>query len=263
MFGIAVSPVSGVVSIGGSEFADRYSYLPSLFLITGCAFALALTAERFPESRAVICIAAALAAIFFIAEVRLNCELYRDEMKFQESALAVRDPHYRILYSYGHRLLLERRYAEAEALADSIKTPRGATAQVAGNIDVFRRTLRAVSMIYLGNVDNGLQEFDKVVFSKDCACLKVFSYNFAKDTLSLGAKLHLQKGNTRQAAHIFGILSDLYGDYDPAERDFFLGVRAMILRDYRAAVNCFERAYQVRPDERIKANLQEALRRLK
>ena len=262
MFGIAVSPVSGVVSIGGSEFADRYSYIPSLFLVTGCAFALALLTDRFPKSRMAVCVVAALVAVFFTAEVRLNCELYRDEGKFLDSALSVDAPHYRILYSYGHRLLFEKRYVEALALADTIKTPRGASGDVARNIDVFRRTLKAVAKMYLGRVDEGLKEFDKVVFSRDCACLKVFSYNFAKDTLSLGAKLHLQKGNSRHAAHIFGILSDLYGDYDPAERDFYLGVRAMILRDYRVAASCFERAYKVRPDERIKMNLQEARRRL-
>ena len=263
MFGIAVSPVSGVVAIGGSEFADRYSYLPSIFLFAGCVFVLALLEEKLPKSRNVICFLAALTAVVSIAEVRLNCELYRDEEKFQESSLAVANPHYRIVYSYGHRLLIEKRYAEAAALADSIKTPRNANQSVANHIAVYRRTLRAVAKIYLGKVDEGLKEFDQVVFSKDCACLKSFSYNFAKDTLSLGVKLHLQRGNVRHAAHIFGILSDLYGDYDPAERDFYLGVRAMILRDYKTAVICFERAYKVRPDKKIEANLQEARRRLK
>ena len=89
-----------------------------------------------------------------------------------------------------------------------------------------------------------------------------YSYNFAKDNLALASKLHLQRGNLRQAAHIFGILSDLYGNYDPSERDFYLGVRAMLLRDYRTAVSCFERAYNVRPNEKIGLNLKEARRRL-
>ena len=262
MFGIAVSPVSGVVSIGGSEFADRYSYLPSLFLLTGCAFALALLADRFPQSRVWIVAACVLISLFSIVEVRLNCELYRNEQKFQESALAVANPHYRILYSYGHRLLIERRYPEALALAESMRVPRGASGFTEHHIGVFRRTLRSVAMIYMGNIDAGLREFDKVIFSKDCAYLKDFSYNFAKDNLALASKLHLQRGNLRQAAHIFGILSDLYGNYDPSERDFYLGVRAMLLRDYRTAVSCFERAYNVRPNEKIGLNLKEARRRL-
>ena len=256
MFGIAVSPVSGVVSIGGSEFADRYSYLPSLFLVTGSAFLLVLLVEKFPRSRTWVIGAAALTAVFSSVEVRLNCELYRDEEKFLESALAADNPHYRILYSYGHRLLLEKRYAEAMALAGAIKAPRGASDFTAHHIDVFRRTLRAVAMIYTGSVDAGLAEFDRVIFSRDCACLKDFSYNFAKDNLALASKLHLQRGNLRHAAHIFGILSDLYGEYDPAERDFYLGVRAMILREYRGAVFYFDRAYKIRPDKRIEMNLQ-------
>ncbi len=262
MFGIAISPVSGVVPIGGSEFADRYSYLPSLFLVTGCVFALALLAGRFHQSRVWITGVLALISLFSIAEVRLNCELYRDEKKFQESALTVRNPHYRVLYSYGHRLILEKRCTEALALSEAIKVPRGASGNTAHRIGVFRRTLRAVAVIYLGNVDDGLREFDKVIFSKDCDYLKDFSYNFAKDTLSLASKLHLQKGNSQKAAYIFWKLADLYGRYNPAERDFYLGVSAMILRNYQTAVSCFERACKVRPDERIRLNLEEARRRL-
>ena len=59
------------------------------------------------------------------------------------------------------------------------------------------------------------------------------------------------------------MLSDFYGEYDPSERDFYLGVRAMIRREYAEAEMFFLRALQVRPDnERISANLKAARARL-
>ena len=81
--------------------------------------------------------------------------------------------------------------------------------------------------------------------------------------MSLAAQLHLKYSNTRYAAHIFGMLSDFYGEYDPAERDFYLGVRAMIRREYAQAEHFFSRALQARPgNDRIAANLKAARIRL-
>jgi hypothetical protein len=65
----------------------------------------------------------------------------------------------------------------------------------------------------------------------------------------------------KKAAHIFGMLSDLYGELVPEERDFCLGVRAMILRNYPEAVMYFERLAAKYSNERIISNLNEARRR--
>ena len=199
--------------------------------------------------------------LLFAAETRSLCRIYRDEQLFLDSAMAVKNPHYRILYSYGHRMLNEMKLDEAEKVASSIKAPRMATPYTIKQIDIFRRTVSATVAIYRGNVRRGLPMLDRIIFSEECAFLQDFSKNFAKEILSVAAKLHLQQGNEKHAAHIFGMLSDLYGNYDPTEREFYLGIRAMILKDYTSAVRHFEVTAKVRPDANIKANLNEARRR--
>ena len=259
MFGIAVSPVSGIVPIGATGFADRYSYIPSIFLTTGTAFLVSAAMEKWKHAAKLFYCLAAAVLVFFCIETRLVCKLYRNEKDFLENALSVKNPHHRMLYSYGHRLLTEKRFNEAEQLADSMSIPRRASDSTAKHIVTYKKTVKALVKIYRGNIAAGLPELDEVIFSEASACLKNYSSNFALDTLTLAAQLHLKYGNTRYAAHIFGMLSDFYGEYDPAERDFYLGVRAMIRKEYADAENFFARALQGRPDDaKIMANLKAA-----
>ena len=259
MFGIAISPVSGIVPIGATGFADRYSYIPSVFLTVGTAFIAAAAMEKWKHLTKIFYFFTALILLFFCIETRLNCGLYRDKKDFHENALAVKNPHHRMLYSYGHVLLSEKRFDEAVQLADSIQILPRTPADVAAQTVTYRKTVKALVKIYRGNTDTGLKELDEVLFSKESASLKHYSSNFALDTLKMAAQLHLRKGNISYAAHIFGMLSDFYGEYDPAERDFYLGVRAMIRREHADAERFFTRALQARPDDkRILANLQAA-----
>ena len=263
MFGLAISPVSGIVPIGAASFADRYSCVPSLFLAAGTAFLITSIMEKINYFSKIFHIAFASVIVFFCIETSLNCRLYRNENAFLENALAVPYPHLSMLFSYGHQLLIEKRYTEAEQLAENMQAPPNASQAAIRSVSTYKQTLKALCMIYRGNVEKGLPELDKVIFSKDSAHLKDYTMKFALDTLSIAAKLHLQYRNPRHAAHIFGMLSDFYGEYDPSERDFYLGVRAMIRREYAEAEMFFLRALQVRPDnERISANLKAARARL-
>ena len=263
MFGIAVVPVSGAVSIGSAIFADRYSYLPSLFLVSGAAFILASIIDKYRKTLPVICIIPAAAILFFAAETRLNCELYRNGDKYIENALSQPDPHHRMLYILGERLVLEKRFDEAETLVKSVLIPHAKhDGHTKKHIETFRNTILALTKIHRGDEINGIAMLDKVIFSKESAFLRDYSRDFAKDTLLLAAQIHLKHGNRRYAAHIFGMISDFYGLYDTAERDFYLGVRAMIRNEYAMAEQYFYRALQVHPENRrLKANLDEARRK--
>lgn len=261
LFLIIVAPVSGIIPIGGSDFADRYSYIPSLFLFCAAAFAASLLVQRYERARLWVCAALALLAILSIAEVRVVSQSYRDEKLFQESAIAVENPHWRNLFSYGHRLLHEKRYVEAYNMAENFHIPSDASGERKVAFQTFKTSVKALSMIYLGNVEHGLPMLDSVLFSKNCVYVRDVSLGFARDTMNIAAKLHLQRGNVKKAAHIFGMLSDLYGELVPEERDFCLGVRAMILRNYPEAVMYFERLAAKYSNERIISNLNEARRR--
>lgn len=257
-----LAPVSGIIPIGASDFADRYSYVPSLFLVTAAVFAAALAADKYKRVQAPLVGVMAVLALFSVVEVRLVAENYRDEKKFLENSIAVKNPHWRNLFSYGHRLIYEKRYVEAYDFAEKFAIPPDCNEGRKRAYNVFKTSLKSLAQIYLGDVENGLCLLDSVLFSKDCAYVRDVSLGFARDTMNIAAKLHLQRGNIKKAAHIFGMLSDLYGEFVPAERDFCLGVRAMILRNYPEAVIHFGRLAEKYPEEqRIIANYQEARRR--
>lgn len=259
MFGIAVSPVSGIISIGATNFADRYSYIPSIFLAAAIAFAVSAAMEKWRYFSGVFYIISGVAVIFFCIETRNLCGIYRDENKFLENALSAENPHHDSLYAFGHHLLIMKRYSEAETLAKNMQIPARVTESTVRHIRTFKKTLYALARIYQGDITGGLPELDKVIFSKDSACLKNFTANFAHDTLLLAARLHLKYNNVRYAAHIFGMLSDFYGEYDPSERDFYLGVRAMIRQEHAEAEMLFARALKAKPgNEKIIVNLKAA-----
>ena len=68
MFAISVFPVSGIISIGSTSFADRYSYLPSLFIAAGTAFIIAAAADKWKKSMLPIGIICAIILLFFITD---------------------------------------------------------------------------------------------------------------------------------------------------------------------------------------------------
>ena len=100
MFGIAISPVSGIIPIGATNFADRYSYIPSIFLAAVIAFSAAAAMEKWRCFSRVFYIISGLAVIFFCLETRSLCSIYRDENKFLENALSAKNPHHDSLYAF-------------------------------------------------------------------------------------------------------------------------------------------------------------------
>ena len=258
LFVISVLPVSGVVPIGSTGFADRYSYIPSLFIAIATGFIFAAISDKYTRAVPVILVISGVVILFCCTETRFNCTLYRSPDKYLEFAILRPNPHPRMLFSYGHELLIQKKYDDAEKVANYFNTP-----EAKGTVkETFHKTVTALINIHRGNIDYGLAELDKVIFSQEVNHLRIFSRNFAKDNLPLAARLHLQRGNIKKATTIFAILADFYGVHDQAERSFYYGINSMILGKYAAAEKHFESALKIHPENmRFKTNLNEARKR--
>jgi protein O-mannosyl-transferase len=82
-------PVNGLVQVGGTALADRYSYLPMVGIFIIIAFAASEAATRFPATRMFFCAGAAvvLAGCIFATERQLS--FWKDSETLFRHALAV------------------------------------------------------------------------------------------------------------------------------------------------------------------------------
>ncbi|MBN1345707.1 MAG: tetratricopeptide repeat protein, partial [Phycisphaerae bacterium] len=112
---VALLPVSGLLAIGHELAADRYSYLPSLFLavLLGCVATWALQRLRTQGARMGFAAAAAMVTICYAGATRGLMPIWRSDVTLWKRAVAISPSSARALTNLGGARVLAGEFAEA------------------------------------------------------------------------------------------------------------------------------------------------------
>ena len=239
-------PVLGFVPFSNADFADRYSYLPSVFFLAALFFCFdRFRLGRFRWYRPAVLIAAGLLAVHTLSIL----PTWRDDRAMLERCCSVPGPNFRAAVAWAGRLLEEEHpEAAAEVLRTAGKESR--RAQVLLNREAMKQYaafLDAVARFQAGD-PQAEAALRSVAETADRALLRQLYYRSGIMLWTALAQCQLAGGRAAEAAASF---RELAADYenDRFLPHFYRGVAAMLERDPKTAQTEFAEALVARPDD--------------
>lgn len=265
-FAVTMVPVVGFSRVGNTDFADRYSYLPSLYLVTMTAFLLRFNLPReTPLSRwlpilgILYCGGLLKQSLDYLPVWRTNQQMVARSMHHPKpnphiamgcAALAVLDGNYEKALT-----VCRDRLPDSPRYSDDFKRC----------ILVFKLSVQGLILFRTGRPEEGIRCLNTIYMSPWSGMVRNFPVDFAQKVFTTGAEYHLKRYNDRKAAaDLYKRCSVFLEFYGPVYKEFYAGMAALMEDNYPEAVRRFRRAQELNPMKgRCLQNLNYALGKLK
>ena len=262
MFGLAVLPVCNLQQIGNVDFADRYSYFPSLFIWAAAAGALVLFWRRFRNFRRMTAIVAGFYLLVLPVITFSYLPAWKDSTSQLDAMLAVPEPHPAAIKLAAFDEFKKQEYENALALTNLIRLSK----KLNRSDEIFIEGMYGMVEICRGNAEAGIARINGFLSRPDWYFIRGLPGSFIRRCMLTAVNWHLKQRkpeNLRYAANIFLMWSQLAADTNQMEKHNYEGVAMMILGRYDEAEKCFLKALAFAPaDANIRKNL-ESVRRKK
>ena len=263
---ISLAPVVGFCKFGSAIFerADRYNYLPSIFLTAGFLLLISkykyrIRSTRIYSAAAIICLAIFGLYSFYYS---LTWKSYETLLR---SCVLYNPPNNSTLRLLAFTEIQNSNYRQALELADFIKIFRQewmTERDISENL-LISDFIKASVEYKSGNPEKALKMFHAVEhrlvessLAKDPGIVKSLCMALAESYLARGNKAMALK----YYENIIPFLSDRQYNY---EYYFFTGICLLLNGKDREALSSFEKAHQLKPDnERIIHNIRSVKERI-
>ena len=266
-YAVALAPVSGLVPLGYVDMSDRYSYIPSAFLLLAAGLAYQRWWQRLSSRSAGIASRVAMAAILalgcvFSLQSRRYARLWRDIGDLTRFACQRRPANVFALGQLGDIDLDRGRLDEALIIGGRLAAADRTWMTPAARQRALRRGLylEGFALYGLGHRVEALAAFEAIAPTLDKVMYHEPTRNAA--ILAMMADCYLERGEREKALACYdAILARApRGSFEEA---FYRGLRAVHAGQYASAAKAFEQALARRPGHPVaKANLAECRRRL-
>lgn len=256
-------PVSGIIPFSNADFADRYSYLPAVFLlILAFNILVELKGKIKPEMKGILL---GIYTAYLFLFTLFYCPVWQNTETYMLAATDYPQANYRIVFFLAFLQIVEDKPDEALALLP--KAACGTLCHKVHSIDIQEYS----------NFIRGMAAYKKKEYSVAFPILLKFSTTHQSlkmtEDIRLDTILHLCKamadmclasGKTDKAVLWYEKINEHYATLEPFTAHFYNGVAAMISQDYARAVNCFEETSNLSPgNENCIRNLENAKAKLK
>ncbi len=260
-FGGILLPVSGIIFFSNADFADRYSYIPSIFL-WGAA-GLVLDKVKWRKFRFSM-----PAAALYLAALTVSLVLYMPVWKNNNTLLtactAVEKPNFAAIIYLSSLQFAEN---EPDMAMETVKkfSLDACRHQSFKQLISYYNTLSGVISRYMRGNRTVLPELRTLTAPE--LLEPILARNFLEPVnmaLKVLAMAEIREGNIPAAAEAYRRVSRCNAEDDRFTAEFFRGVAAMLEEKPAVAVSHFQRALQLNPgDENTIRNLEMAYRKEK
>ncbi|MBR2372834.1 MAG: hypothetical protein IKA87_01235, partial [Lentisphaeria bacterium] len=265
-FAVILIPVVGFIRVGNTDFADRYSYLPSLFLLAGAAFLLKLNIPK--ESAFGLWLPAM--GILYCGGLLYKTELYLPVWKNPQSvtarSIALKTPNFSAVISTAHNRYLEKNFDGAiEICKEKLLEMPHYPPNFNRLIQIFKLALQGLILFQHNKPDEGIRYLNTIYMLPYSHLAFSLPVDFAQKIFTTGAEYHLKKYNDRAAAaNLYRRCAVFFKLRSPLYTAFYSGMAALVEKNYAEAVKFFRIACELNPGEkRCQRNLKYALKALK
>ena len=260
MYGIAVFPVCNLNRIGNVDFADRYSYFPSLFIWAAAAAVLTVLYRDYSRFRRLI---AALSGVY-LAVLLIMTYAYLPAWKNKQSQidamLHCERPHPGALKLAAVMEFDANRLDNALLYTDMLR-------QYGNGRDekIFSEAMYGLVEISRGESERGIARLNGFLSRPDWYYILSSPLKFANRCIMASAMWHLKRADDPKhrhyAANLFMMAAHTAGEHNQIRKLNYEGVSMMISGNYAEAEQRFLQALRFVPDDQnILKNL-EAVRR--
>lgn len=256
VFGGLLIPVCGFFPFSSADFADRYSYLPSVFLLLAAFGALKTFREKIPAALCAFALAAGIAC--FAALNYFYQAVWQSDDTLYEAICDVPNPHYRSAFILAHLKLMRGEIGEALELSSRAAHGTFRAVEQRRAIDIYRRYIHGMAAYRQENYDAAVPLlFGLVREGYDTAMFQLAFDAPFRISAALAAISRRQQENDK-AAFWYDHIVRIY----PENRFlavYYGGMAALARGDYAAAEEKFLLACELKPDDpRCRENLSAA-----
>ncbi|MBQ9502372.1 MAG: tetratricopeptide repeat protein [Lentisphaeria bacterium] len=254
-FSAAVFPA--LFMIGDVDFADRYSYFPSVFVLTGSAAALCGLIRRRPAAGKAVAAAAAASVLLMGALCRCQVSVWETQDSYMAAALSVPKPNYRSVITDTVRKFDKGDMPGVRKGVALLHEKYGDLSENRRKIIIFFTTsLDGVLLVRSGRPAEGMKKLERVIWDPAWELLVCTPCGYPRCVLLTAAGVYQKAGMRKAAAEVYRRLAKLYGLFEPMEREFYLALSALCLGNKEEALSRFEKAQALSPnDENIRRNI--------
>ena len=254
-FTAAVFPA--LFMIGDVDLADRYSYFPGVFAVTGSAVLLCSLIRRRPGTAKVAAAAASASVLLMGVLCCRQVSAWETRESYVAAALSVPKPNYRSLFTDTVRKFEEGDLPGVRRNIDFLRENYGALSVHRRKIIAFFTTsLDGILLIRSGRTAEGMKKLERVIWDPAWELLVCTPYGYPRHVLLTAAGVYQKAGMRKAAAEIYRRTAKLYGTFEPLENEFYLALAALCLGDRAEALARFEKAQSFNPDdENIRRNI--------
>lgn len=265
-FAAILIPVVGFNRVGNTDFADRYSYLPSIFLITGAAFLLKLNIPRASAFGRWLPVLGVLYCGGLLYKTEQYLPIWKGGIAMLERSLLPQVPNYNsainsAIYYYSHKEYDKAIQICKEKMPECAHYPR----HFVRLLKVFKLSMQGLILFQLNKPEEGIRYLNTIYMSDYSDMVVNFPINYAQKVFTTGAEYHLKKYNDKKgAANLYRRCSAIFKFHARVYEEFFAGMADVTEENYSEAVKHFKLACSLNPEEpRCRQNLNYAERKLK
>ena len=258
MFGAAVFPVCSLVKIGNVDFADRYSYFPSLFIWAAVAGAAWMFYRDHFEQRRIFSLVILLYSLTIPVMTGIYLPAWRNTGTQLDVILDTPTPHREALKMAAVVEFEKNNLDNALKYVEILKSYNTHLR----NDEIFIEGMYGLVEISCGNTGSGIARINNFLSKPDWFMIGNNPFPFIRNCLFASANYHLKRRQIHYAANIYFMLSQLSIGLSKVDQFNFEGVSMMLRGRYAEAENCFIKALAFSPDDgNIKKNLESARRK--
>ena len=262
MFGLAAAPVSSITQIGNVDFADRYSYFPSLFIWAGVAgLAVMIWRNNFQYRKILPVLLSGCLLVLLLINISY-LPAWKNEDSQIDAMLDTPTPHIQALKLAAVAELKKNDLANALKWTAVLQS----YSHISRADEIFIEGMYGIAEIVRGQAEQGIARLNNFLSKPDWFLIRNSPREFIKFCIFTAANWHLKQRkaeHTRYAANLYIMASQLAGDYSMVDKFNYEGVAMMISGKYPEAELCFINALKLSPDDaNIQKNLEAVRKRM-
>ncbi|NLF92988.1 MAG: hypothetical protein GX564_03785, partial [Oligosphaeraceae bacterium] len=252
-FYVALVPVVGIFfRVGNTDFADRYSYLPAIFLLLAAAFVLQALQEAFcwrVWQRWLLLSGAGLILALFFRQSYFYTRIWSSGARVTAASLSHPRPNPWAVQKYISLLIQREQLSEAESvcaekLLDYPHYPR----EMNVSLEVFRKVVAGTVHFKRGQNSLGMQYCREVFWHLPWQYLRMSWNTLPHEFILLAAQYQITLGNDEMAAELFMRGAQLSLESQPDVSACYYGQAALLRKNYPLALFHFRHSLELNAD---------------
>jgi len=265
-FIVILLPVVGLAYFGSADFADRYSYISSVFL--WCGVGLVIT--RLIKGRAadkqttfpgnsryywITVFAAACYMLYIIGYAIFYLPCWKDNYTLYLTICDHEDPNFRGLAVLSNLEYSKGNYAAAIAYAETIQPKPWMPGVQKRAIGLYKDYVKGMVCYNTGMREEAMTCFARILSAPEMPLLKIMIRESCREIIGNAGNYYIQHGKLKQAAGLFARIPAIYPE-EVVDCYFYRGLAAFLNGDLETARTEFTIAQKIAPsDAKIAANL--------